>query len=518
MEQRVSGTESSLMAMAGKTTVGGLLRQQTVIRPAAPAVADARVRWTYRQFNQRVNRLANALAGLGIGHGDRVAILSENRSEYLELECAAAKCGAMVAALNWRLAADELAYCIALTGPRIAIVSARFQESLAAVDHGFSRLITLGRDYESLLAEADDREPEGDVDPEDGLVILYTSGTTGRPKGAVVSHRAFMARVMVFCADYGVGGGDTFPAWAPMFHMASTDLAIGSLLLGGTVVLIDGFDLDHLFPIIAEAPISWLVMMPGVVDRAIAHLKASPITPRGIKAMGAMADLIPLHQIAELTERMATPYLNSFGATETGIPPASGAMIAPGVVPDRLSKRQSSFCEIRLVDADDRDVAVGEPGDLAIRGPTLFSGYWQADDTNAEDFRGGWFHMGDMFKRNEDGTLDFVDRAKYLIKSGGENIYPAEIERVLLEDERVADAVVVRRPDDRWGEVPVAVVARNDESLSEDALIARCRDKLAGYKRPKAIKFVALEDLPRSTTGKIQRHEIEARLNRSEGG
>ena len=147
-----------------------------------------------------------------------------------------------------------------------------------------------------------------------------------------------------------------------------------------------------------------------------------------------------------------------------------------------------------------------------MRGPTLFSGYWRADEVNAHDFRGGWFHMGDVFVRNPDGSLDFVDRVKYLIKSGGENVYPAEIERVLLADPRVDDAVVVRRPDPRWGEVPVAVVAPNDERLTADELYARCRRELAGYKQPKDIRFVAFADLPRSTTGKIQRHEVEAWL------
>jgi fatty-acyl-CoA synthase len=147
-----------------------------------------------------------------------------------------------------------------------------------------------------------------------------------------------------------------------------------------------------------------------------------------------------------------------------------------------------------------------------MRGPTLFSGYWRAPETNAEDFRGGWFHMGDVFVRNPDGTLDFIDRVKYLIKSGGESIYPAEIERVLLQDARVADAAVVRRADPKWGEVPVAFVARRDDSLTEDELRRRCREQLAGYKQPKAIHFIPVEAFPRSASGKIQRHEMERRL------
>ena len=189
--------------------------------------------------------------------------------------------------------------------------------------------------------------------------------------------------------------------------------------------------------------------------------------------------------------------------------PASAGSIPIGLVPDTLSKRQNSMCDVRLVDADDNEVANGMPGEAVVRGPTMFSGYWNAPATNEADFRGGWFHMGDAFVRNADGTLDFVDRVKYLIKSGGENIYPAEIERVLLADERIDDAVVVRKPDERWGEVPVAFVAANNPSLTADVLSLMCRNSLAGYKRPKDFRFVAFEDFPRSTTGKIQRHEVE---------
>jgi fatty-acyl-CoA synthase len=174
-----------------------------------------------------------------------------------------------------------------------------------------------------------------------------------------------------------------------------------------------------------------------------------------------------------------------------------------------LSKRESSLCHIRLVDAQDQDVPDEVPGELVISGPTLFSGYWNADATNAQDFRGGGFHMGDLFVRHADGSLDFVDRLKYLIKSGGENIYPAEIERVLLAHPAVRDAAVVRKRDAQWGEVPVAFVASDDAALDAAALMEWCSTRLSRYKQPKDIRFVAESALPRSSTGKIQRHEIE---------
>jgi fatty-acyl-CoA synthase len=294
--------------------------------------------------------------------------------------------------------------------------------------------------------------------------------------------------------------------------MASTDHALASLLRGNPVIVLDGYDPDALAAIVARHPLGWLLLVPGMIESFAATLRTGEIRPKGIRAIGAMADLVPRHQLAEITTLLNAPYANTFGSTETGLPPGTASLIPIGSAPTDLAKRQSSFCEVRLVDPDDRDVADGEPGECALRGPTLFSGYWRAPEVNAKDFRGGWFHMGDVFVRRADGRLDFVDRAKYMIKSGGENVYPAEIERVLLADPRVEDAVVVRKADDKWGEVPVAVIARNDDSLSAEELYAKCRAALAGYKQPKEIRFIAADDFPRSASGKIQRHELERRL------
>jgi fatty-acyl-CoA synthase len=222
-----------------------------------------------------------------------------------------------------------------------------------------------------------------------------------------------------------------------------------------------------------------------------------------------MADLVAMHHITQATTVLNAPYVNSFGATETGLPPASAGLIPIGSDSIDLAKRQSSLCEIRLVDVNDEDVSMGMPGECAIRGATLFSGYWLEEEVNAQEFRGGWFHMGDVFIRHDDGRLSFMDRVKYLIKSGGENIYPAEIERVLLSDPGVDDAVVVRRTDASWGEVPVAAVAVNDPRVTIEQLLQRCERQLARYKLPKEIRFVPFDDLPRSATGKVQRHEVE---------
>jgi acyl-CoA synthetase (AMP-forming)/AMP-acid ligase II len=507
-----------LVARAAASTVSSLFEAAARLHPARVAIeGDGGRRLTYAALTERVARLAAVLAREGVTHGARIAVLSENRVEYLEVFLAAARVGAIVACQNWRLAAAELGRCIDLVAPAAMFVSPRHAGALAAIGRGPSPIVFGDADYERRLTGAvppphPAAAADGGPDAEDPLLILYTSGTTGLPKGAVISHRAEIARNLVIMAEYGISPGDTFAAWSPLYHMGAVDWSLGTLMSGGKVIVVDGFDPARLASVVATESLGWLLLMPGMVGKLADELVARGVRPRGVKLCGVMADLVPPAEIARITSLLGAPYANTFGATETGCPPCSSNRIPIGVAPTHLSKEQSPFCEVRLVDADDRDVPDGTPGELCLRGPTLFSGYFRADAVNAHEFRGGWFHMGDVFVRQPDGKLDFVDRVKYLIKSGGENIYPAEIERVMLQDPRVAEAAVVRRPDAKWGEVPIAFVARRDPSLTVEDLQRLCRAELAGYKQPKAIVFIEERDLPRSASGKILRHELERRL------
>jgi fatty-acyl-CoA synthase len=500
-----------LVSRATTSTVASLFLARARAHPERVAAEGEGRSFTYAELASRSARLANVLAARGVMRGARVAVLSENRIEYLELFLAVARLGAIVACQNWRLAPPELAHCIALVAPTCLLVSERHRDKLPGDGGG---PLVFGAAYEAALAAADASDAGVDpaVEPEDPLLILYTSGTTGMPKGAVLSHRAEIVRNLVTRAEFGVAAADTFPAWSPLYHMGGAENSLGTLMAGGTVIVVDGFDRARLAEIVATRELGWLLLMPGMVGAFAAELRARGAPARGVKVCGVMADLVPPHEIAEITTLLQAPYANTFGATETGCPPCSSSLIPVGVAPRRLSKELSPFCEVRLVDPDDREVADGTPGELTMRGPTLFSGYWHAEETNAHEFRGGWFHMGDVFVRNADGTLDFVDRVKYLIKTGGENVYPAEIERVLMQDARVVDAGVVRRSDPRWGEVPIAFVARRTESLQAAELFARCRTELAGFKQPKGIAFIGFEDFPRSASGKVQRHELEKLL------
>ena len=497
---------------ASRPTVGSLFHGRVAVNPDHRAVVDGDRITTYIELEERTNRLAHAMMDFGLERGDRVCLLARNCTEYVEVELAAAKAGLIVAALNWRLSDHELRYCVKLVEPKLLIAQTDYIETFDRLDLPELRRIVIGEEYEHHLTGARNSYPGIDVEPEAGLIILYTSGTTGLSKGALISHRAMVARAMCYASELEVPVGDNFIAWAPFFHMVSTDRSIATLLRGGTVHVVDGYLPERIIDIIEEVPMRALVLIPGMVAPFTAALTKRGAKVRHVGVCGTMPDLVPPEDIAAVSRYLDAPYVNTFGSTETGLPPGTGTTIPVGVAPSRLSKRQSAFCDLRLVDPDDNDVPIGVPGEIAVRGPTLFSGYWNADETNAAAFRGGWFHMGDVMRRNPDGTLDYIDRVKYMIKSGGENIYPAEIENVLLADSRIDDAVVVRRSDDRWGEVPVAFIVRNDGTLTTEDVMARCQHDLSSYKRPKEVIFIEDADLPRSTTGKVQRHELEKRL------
>ncbi len=498
--------------LAATSSVGRLFAEQASLHPNRIAVVDGAREVSYGELDARANRLAHHFHALGARDGDIIAILSENRLEYIETMLACAKLGCALACQNTRQTAEELTHSVGLTEARIGLVSEKYWATWQQIDHAVDHLLVFGEAYEAALAAADMREVRLDIAPEAILIVLYTSGTTGFAKGAMISHRALLARTLIGIADATVFSRANFICWAPMFHMAGADNVVATLLLGGKIITMDGFDAERLADMLARESVGLLSMMPATAARMVDALRADGRRPKEVKIVGSMADLLPGHLMAELTELLQAPYRNTFGSTETGPAPASAGRVPIGVNPASLSKVQSSFCELRLIDADGNDVADGTPGEALVRCASLFSGYLKRPDATADEFRGGWFHMGDVLRRNQDGTLDFVDRRKYLIKSGGENIYPAEIERLLLASADIEEAIVVRQSDARWGEVPVAFVVPAAEGLSAEQVLDLCRGRIASYKIPKAVVFVRADELPRSAIGKIRRHDLEKRL------
>jgi acyl-CoA synthetase (AMP-forming)/AMP-acid ligase II len=501
--------QSDLVSQAVDSTIVSLFDARARLHPARIAVQAGTSRTTYGDLEERSRRVATRLERAGVRPGDRVGLLSENRPEYFEIILAAARLGAIVACQSMRASGDELAACLDLVAPVVTICSERAGAHHANVlaERPEERIV-LGTTYEQELAAAKPWTAPSAAHAEDIAVIIYTSGTTGLPKGACISHRAEIARSMATRAELGIAGEDTFVAWSPLHHMGALDNSVSTLISGGKVVVVDGFRADELAEIVATERLGWLLVMPGTVARLAHALRERGTQPAGVRLCGVMPDLVRPEEIAEITTLLGAPFANTFGATETGCPPCSAGVIPVGAAPTSFPKEQSAYCEVRLVDPDGRDVPDGVPGELCMRGPTLFSGYWNNLEATNADFRDGWFHMGDVLVRDADGRLTFVDRVKYMIKSGGENIYPAEIERILLRLPGVLEAGVVRRPDPTWGEVPVAVVAHAGDG-SVDELIQACRQHLPAYKVPKDIVFVAPGSLPRNPSGKIVRRELE---------
>lgn len=288
MSRREIPFGGALIESASGLTVGQMFRRQVRRSPGQVALEQEGRRITYAELDVRVNRLANRLAALGVHSGDRVAIFSENRIEYVELQLAAAKLGVIVACQNWRLAPSELVHCLSLVEPKATFVSERFVSLLSGLNCDAGRTITLGEEYERLLQGGHDSEPPDVAHAEDGLVILYTSGTTGLPKGAVISQRAMIARGFIGEIDGTFIPGSTFIAWAPMFHMVSTDNALATLMRGGKVVVIDGFDPARIVGACANEDIGWLQLMPGTVEQAIAEFRKTNVRPRSLGSVGCM--------------------------------------------------------------------------------------------------------------------------------------------------------------------------------------------------------------------------------------
>jgi fatty-acyl-CoA synthase len=517
----------SFVRQSRSFTLGDQLRKSARMRPDRVALSEPGRKLTYAELDERSDRLANALCDREYVPGEStVAVLSENRGETVTLAYACAKLGCLLATLNWRLEREELVHCADLVTADVLVVSGRFTERAGWIEaDGDSNPEIVGYDgdgdvvYADLLeaGEATDPLPGERVDPEQGFAVLNTSGTTGLPKGVVVSHRAILSRVAQITIDYELERGDNYPAWGPMFHPAGITWIGLTAVHCGTYYPIDGFDPERIVDVVLESsrPISWLFLVPGVLERLADHVEKRGLDSKDfpeIRTMGALPDMIDPERIERITETFDAPFQNTYGAAENGHV-ASGSKIPVGVTPDEgtLEKHETSLVDVSFVDEQWNDVDE-ERGEMAVRGPSLCSGYVRNPGANREDFEDGRFRTGDIFERHDGGTYSFVSRRKYLIKPGGENVYPAELENVLTGHEDIEEAVVVRADDPDWGEVPRAIVVTTveDTDTVREELMRTLEERLARYKLPHYVKFVGPTAFDRSATGKIVRAEIEA--------
>ncbi|GAA3649199.1 fatty-acid--CoA ligase FadD5 [Nocardioides ginsengisoli] len=492
-------------------TVADVVRNQARTNPHRVAVSDTTRSFTYAELDRVTDRLAHGLAAAAVTRGDTVAVLGSNSIEHVLLQHAVAKLGAALATLNWRQSEDEVAYAISLCRPRVVFVQPAFRHLITASDVRCEELTTPddGRFYADFIEPYPATAPDADIDAEDLVTIICTSGTTGRPKAAAISQRAMLARAAFGAMEMKLSADDAHLAWAPMFHLVSADYMFVCAALGSRYIVVDGFDVEVINDYLHEVQLGWFVMMPGAIEALVARLRRDPRPVAPIRLVGAMADLVPPAQVRELTELLDAPYYNSYGMTEAG--PLTYGTIAPGTWPEHLGKRMTALANHRLAGPDGAEAAVGEPGEMHVCGPTLFTCYLHDEAATAEALVDGWYRSGDLLRRDEEGFVHFVGRSKYLIKTGGENVYPAEIERVLMTVPGVQEVVVVRKLDEKWGETPVAFLAAEVE-LDVAELEAACRRDLAGYKVPRAFRQIDIDDFPRNVTGKVIRERLELQV------
>jgi fatty-acyl-CoA synthase len=484
---------------------------------------------TFRVWNQRACRLANALRGLGLDKGDRVAVLAYNCVEWMEIYAATAKAGLIAVPINFRLLGEDILYILENCAARALIVQ---DVLLASVESIRARLaiaddmiVHFGRtptprglvDYEGLLAQSADSEPGVAVGADDTWLLMYTSGTTGKPKGAMRSHGSHALLNFTTLLDMKFDRDDTCLLVMPMCHANSVNFSSAFAYAGATCCVYDvkSFDPEHLLRTLSQTRATFASLVPThyIMMLALSQaLKDQNDVACVRKLLVSSAPARRDTKLAIMEYFSNSQLLELYGSTEQGW----ATLLRPAEQMTKLGSVGREFTgsgRIRLLGEDGADVAEGEVGELYSRTPWCFQGYWNLPDKTAEAFRGPYLSVGDMARRDADGFYTLVDRKNNMIISGGENVYPSEVENLLGGHPKIRDVAVIGRPDDKWGEaVHAVIVLRDGESASERELIEWSAGRLAGYKRPKSFSFIADADMPRTATGKILHRVLKSRL------
>jgi fatty-acyl-CoA synthase len=497
------------------------LERHALMQANAPALRFLGNTVTWAQLRTRVAALADALSRRGVGSGDRVMVLMLNRTEFVESVLAANMLGAIAVPLNFRLTPAEIALLVEDCEARTMITEA----VLAPVATGvrdiqplLGTIVVAGEatddsvlGYEDLIGEPGDPAEPVDVPNDSPALIMYTSGTTGRPKGAVLTHTNLTGQTMTGLYTSGADiNNDVGFIGVPLFHIAGVGNLLGGLLLGLPTVIypLGAFDPGQLLDVLATEKVTGIFLVPAQWQAVCAEQQARPRDLR-LRIMSWGAAPAPDALLREMSATFpGTQILAAFGQTEMS--PVTCMLLGE----DAIRKRGSVGKVIptvaaRVVDENMNDVPVGEVGEIVYRAPTLMSGYWNNPRATAEAFAGGWFHSGDLVRMDEEGYVWVVDRKKDMIISGGENIYCAEVENVLAGHPEIVEVAVIGRAHVKWGEVPIAVAAVSGDGLRLEHLLEFLTERLARYKHPKALEVV--DALPRNPAGKVLKTELRTR-------
>jgi fatty-acyl-CoA synthase len=488
-----------------------LIQRNAAFAPDKSAIHFEGATLSYGALNARIEQAACALKStFGVGRGDRVAILSLNRPDYLVLLYACARLGAMLVPLNWRLAVPEQLFILSDAGAKVLALEQAFAAILPALEEKLPDTAVVGLDFtpplgtmwSGLLAKAhgDGRNPHTDLSCP--LLIVYTSGTTGRPKGVVLRQEALLWNGVMSQHMHGLTSEDHVLTVLPFFHVGGLNIqTTPALHHGATVTIHSRFTPDAALAAFERDRPTLTVLVPAIIQAVTEHAGWLTADLSSLKAISTGSTIVPQHLIDRFVAR-GVPVLQVYGSTET-CPIAVYTRLGGDLSRDGSTGLAGLCCEAAILDDAGLELPPGAAGEIAVRGPNVFFEYWGNEQATREALHDGWYRSGDIGRRDADGYFWVHDRKKNLIISGGENIYPAEVERVLVEHPDVVECGVIGRADPRWGEVPVAYVIRRSEAQVEAVdLKAHARLQLARFKVPREIIFV--DELPRTALGKVQ--------------
>jgi O-succinylbenzoate-CoA ligase len=509
--------------------IGLFLSKRAHLDPTLEAFVDVAsgLRLSYHELNERANQTAHFLATLGIKKGDRVALLMLNCPAYLQLFFGLAKIGAVTVPLNIRLVADELAYIIQdsgsrllLFGPEFRAVTQQLHENpqkiscvedfifVAGPDTTEPDLPNFALDYEELRIQSPRDEPEISAGKEEMLYIMYTSGTTGLPKGVVHTHNSAIWACITWAATGEFQLYDRYLLILPLYHVGALTPVTANVYLGATNVVQRTFDPGQAWKLIDEERIDTSLAVPAMLNFMIQAPELKTYSRKSLRWIMSGAAPVPASLISAYAD-IGIPINEAFGMTETCGP----ACLLRGMdVADHPASCGKAFfhTDIRVVDENGSDVRPGEPGEILIRGRHVMKEYWNNPEATKNSLRDGWLHSGDVATIDEDGFIYIKDRLTDMIISGGENVYPAEIENVILSHGKVADVAVIGQESERWGESPLAIVVKKTNNLSAEEIIAFCIGKLAPFKLPKGVEFIDV--IPRNPSGKALKRELRSKF------
>lgn len=503
-----------------------LLRETARTRAAHLALIVDDVAITYGELDERVDRLATALANHGIGRGDRVAVMDIDSVPLVVTAYAAARLGAVFVPINFRLRASEVAYLVADTRAAVLAVGAEYEpiavEVAAQVDHepllvshGNGSTGWSGLFHDELIATAGPGAPDVEIDLDDILQIQYSSGTTGLPKGAVLSHRSLANRTASMLAISPRRGDDVYYNASPFFHVAGSQFDYMTHVRGGTIVRRARFDAAAVIETIVERGVTSAFFVPSMLNFMLQVPGVEAVDFSRLRLIEYGSAPMPVQLLKRAIAVFGCEFSQLYGSTEVGTAtflfPDEHRVDGSEAAARMLASvgRPAMFAQVRVVDDDDVVVAPGVIGEVVTRSGNNLIEYWNKPEATATALRNGWFHTGDMARYDEDGYFHLVDRRSDMIIRAGENIYPVEIERVIGTHPAVLDVAVIGVPDEEWGEtVKAVVVLKSGATVDAAELIELCRQQLASYKKPASVDFV--DELPRNASGKVLKRELRA--------